>query len=199
LPALPHEAAFPAGAILQHASRECYRGQALYFGRDGVHRYDDPARGYGVLYAAFNLATALLESAFHAHRRGRIGARRKLTWSEVKSRMLRIVELRAELVLCDLASEGAAASAFGLNAMQLATRRYASTRALSARIACLKTADGAPFDGILYPSRNNPGARCVALFDRAAVHLRVADDLRLDEHRDWPRFVADFDLAILPR
>ena len=162
------------------------------------HRYDDPAGNYGVLYLAYTLPTALMESAFHKHRWWRVGARRKITLSEVQSRMVRIVRVTADLTLCDLVSEGAATRAFGLNASQLATRKYPRTRALSARIARLTASNGAPFDGILYPSHNNPGARCIALFDSAAPSVSVHEDLRLDDHRDWPAFVRDFDVAILP-
>jgi hypothetical protein len=185
--------------LLQHVSREIYRGAPLHFGRAIQHRYDDPGGIYGVLYLAYNLPTALMESAFHKHRWWRVGARRKITLSEVRSRMVRIVGVGAELTLCDLVSEGAATQAFGLNASQLVTRRYGSTRALSARIARLTASSGAPFDGILYPSHNNPGARCIALFNRAAGKICVHEDLRLDEHTDWPAFVRDFDVAVLPR
>jgi hypothetical protein len=199
VPQPPQEAILPTGSVLQHVSREVYRDDALYFGRAVQHRYDDPAGGYGVLYATFNLATALMESVFHKHRWWRIGAQRTITLSEVQSRMVRIVELRADLVLCDLASEGAAARVFGLDATRLATRRYASTRALSATIDASTTRIGAAFDGIVYPSHNNPGARCVALLDRAQAHVVVTDDIRLDDHRDWPAFVADYDVRVLPR
>ncbi|MGA7180136.1 MAG: RES family NAD+ phosphorylase [Thiobacillaceae bacterium] len=195
----PLEAELPAGTILQHSSRETYRGTPLHFGKSKQHRYDDPAGGYGVLYLAFNLSTALMESAFHKHRWWRIGAKRKITLSEVQSRMVRIISVVADLTLCDLTSEGAAARAFGLNAAQLAMRRYSSTRALSARIATLNSTRGAPFDGIVYPSRNNPGASCVALFDCAAAKVSVLDDIRLDDHKDWPTFIRDFGVVVQPR
>lgn len=194
----PLEAVITAGTILQHSSREAYRGQPLYFGKGSQHRYDDPAGGYGVLYLALGLPTALMESVFHKHR-WHTGAERKLTLSEVQSRMVRVIKVLGDVTLCDLASEGAAARAFGLNATQLSVRRYTGTRALSAQIAVLNSATGAPFDGILYPSHNNPGARCIALFDRAAARVAVTEDIRLDDHLDWPAFVQYFGVAILPR
>lgn len=189
----------PSGTLLQHSSRETYRDTALHFGKDRQHRYDDPVGGYGVLYLAHTLPTALMESAFHKHQWWRIGAARKITLSEVQNRMVRIVSVTDTLTLCDLASENAAVQTFGLNATQLATRRYARTRALSARIAARFAASGALFDGILYPSHNNPGARCIALFDPAAAKVFVHEDLRLDDHRDWPAFVRDFNVTVLPR
>jgi len=195
----PLEAVLPAGTILQHSSRECYRGEPLYFGKGKDNRFDDPAGAYGVFYLAMNLPTALMESAFHKHKWWRAGARRKITLSEVQSRMVRIVRVAKDLTLCDLVTEGAAVRAFGLNAVQLALRRYASTRALSGRIAALKTTDGLPFDGILYPSHNNPGGRCIALFDRAADKISLIDDIRLDDHKDWPAFFHDFEVTVQPR
>ena len=195
----PSEAIVPAASFLHHASREIYRDTPLYFGREIQHRYDDPAGAYGVLYLAYSLSTALMESAFHKHRWWRAGARRKITVSEVRSRMVRIIQVSSQLTLCDLVTEGAAVQAFGLNATQLVTRRYASTRALSARIAKLTAPSGDPFDGILYPSRNNPGAHCIALFERASAKMQVHEDIRLDYHRNWPAFVADFAVTVLPR
>jgi hypothetical protein len=195
----PLEAVLPTGTILQHSSRECYRGDPLYFGKGKDNRFDDPAGAYGVLYLALNLSTALMESAFHKHKWWRTGARRKITLSEVQSRMVRIVGVANDLTLCDLVTEGAAARAFGLNAAQLSIRRYSSTRALSGRIAALDTIGGPPFDGILYPSHNNPGGRCIALFDRAAAKINVIDDIRLDDHKDWPAFFHDFGVTVLPR
>jgi hypothetical protein len=198
LPFTPVEAQVRRGTYLHHVSRERYRNGRLHFGTDAINRYDDPAGGYGVLYLAWDLATALMESVFHQHRWSRPSAKRAITLSEVRKRMVRIVRVENDLTLCDLASPGAAAIGFGLNAEQLATRRYSRTQALSAQIATLSSASGAPFDGILYPSRNNPGARCVALFDRAASSVAVDDDIRLDEHRDWPAFQNEFKIQILP-
>jgi RES domain len=199
LPPPPIEATVPAGTFLQHSSREIYRSTPLHFGQGIQHRYDDPAGVYGVLYLAYNLPTALMESAFHKHRWWRAGTKRKITLSEVQSRMVRIVSVSSDLTLCDLVSESAAVQPFGLNATQLVTRRYRGTRALSARLATLCAASGEPFDGILYPSHNNPGARCIALFDRASARISLHDDIRLDDHSDWPAFVRDFDVVILPK
>jgi hypothetical protein len=39
-----------ARTLLQHVSRGIYRDRPLYFGRDCVSRYDDPAKSFGVLY-----------------------------------------------------------------------------------------------------------------------------------------------------
>lgn len=82
-----------AGELLQHVSRVVYRGQPLYYGREGTNRYDAPARDYGVLYPGRNLATALMESVFHKHRWDRDTVR-SIALAEVQSRFLRLLRLR---------------------------------------------------------------------------------------------------------
>lgn len=195
-PPAPVEALVPPGTILEHASLEQYRGQPLYFGAKAKHRFDDPDRRYGVLYLAYNLQTALMESVFHEHHWWKETEARELMRAEVQRRMIRAIKVVRDLTLCDLASPGAAAKAFGWNAARLVVRNGPRTRALSAQIARLKTKAGEPFDGIVYLSRMNPGDRCVALFDQAAPKIQVIDDIRLDDHRDWPAFVSQYGIAI---
>jgi hypothetical protein len=153
----PSAAVIEAGTYLQSVSREIYRGSALHFGKSAVNRYADPARTYGVMYLAFDLATALMETVFRNHKWWRTDAKRTLSLAEVQRRMVRIVSVREDLRLCDLVAAGAAAQAFGLTSVQLAVRNYRATRALSARIERYRSTAGDAFDGILYPSRNNPG------------------------------------------
>jgi hypothetical protein len=195
----PSAAIVEAGYYLQSVSREVYRGSALHFGKQGVNRYDDPACGYGVMYLAFDLATGLMETVFRNHRWWRAGAKRSITWAEVQRRMVRIVRVEQDVRLCDLVTAGAAAQAFGLTGAQLSLRNYRATRALSARIVGFRSASGESFDGILYPSRNNPGARCIALFEQARAKVELDDDVRLDDHAQWPAFIREFDVSIGPR
>jgi hypothetical protein len=54
-------------------------------------------------------------------------------------------------------------------------------------------------DGILYPSRNNYPAACIAMFSRAAQKIVVIRDVALPDHGDWPAFVSDFGITVLPR
>lgn len=194
----PVEAVLPEHSVLQHCSREEYRGTPLFFGRQAKNRFDDPARGYGVLYLAEDLPTTLMESMFHKHRWWVDGATRRVLLPEVRKRMVRIVAVQRTMTLCDLASPGAAAQSFGWTTARLVVRNGPRTRALSAEIAALKTRHGQPFDGIMYLSHRNPGSRCVALFDRCAPDLLVIDDIRLDDHKDWPRFVSDYGVAVEP-
>ncbi len=116
----PSAAIAKAGSYLQSVSREIYRGSDLHFGKGAVNRYDDPARAYGVMYLAFDLATGLMETVFRNHKWWRTGAKRTIPLAEVQRRMVRIVRVREDLSLCDLVKAGAAAQAFGLTSAQLA-------------------------------------------------------------------------------
>jgi len=178
-------------------SRVGYRAEALHFGADGANRYDAPDRSYGVLYLAADLATTLMESAFHQHHWDR-QLTRTIALAEVESRLVRAVGVTADLLLADLTAPDVMAAHFGLNLSQLTSRRYRHTQKLSAAIHALADDDGAPrFDGLRYPSRNNYPATCVALFDRAAHKLRVVADIELADHADWPGFVAAFRIGIV--
>jgi hypothetical protein len=190
------EAVVSVGTLLEHSSLEQYRGEPLYFNAKAKHRFDDPDRKYGVLYLGYNLATVLMESVFHEHRWWEEADAREIMHAEVQRRMVRAIGVVADITLCDLASPGAAVKVFGWNAARLAVRNGPRTRELSGEIAALKTKTGQPFDGILYLSRNNPGDKCIALFDRAAHKVHVVDDIRLDDHRDWPAFVSQYGISI---
>ena len=103
-----------AGELLQHVSSVAYRGQGLFFGRNGSNRYDDPSKAYGVLYLAHDLPTALMESVFHKHH-WHARKKRTITKTEVDQRMVRAVGTLQELHLADLSAPGVMASQFGLN------------------------------------------------------------------------------------
>ena len=188
----------PAGELLQHVSRAAYRGTALHFGRSGGNRYDDPGLQYGTLYVGFDLATALMESVFRQHRWGQ-RAKRAITRTEVYARMIRAIGVLEPLSLADLTAPGVMASQFGLNLSQLASRRYVHTQRIAALVHALAEPQGAPrFDGVLYPSRNNHPAACAALFDRAAEKLSLVDDIGLRDHVDWPSFLSNYQVVVLP-
>lgn len=183
--------------LLQHVSRVVYRGQPLYYGREGTNRYDAPARDYGVLYLGRNLATALMESVFHKHRWDRDTVR-SIALAEVQSRLVRAVGVLVELRLADLTAEGVMAGYFGLNLEQLASRDYTHTQQVSAQIHAMDDADRVPlFDGVVYPSRNNFPAASIALFEGADKKVKVFEDIDLPDHVDWPRFVVDYRIGVV--
>jgi hypothetical protein len=91
------------------------------------------------------------------------------------------------------------ASQLGLNLSQLVDRRYVQSRGVSAMVHAIRDAAGQPrFDGLAYPSRNNPPATCAAVFDRAAAKLTTVDDIDLRDHADWPAFLAEYKVLVLP-
>ena len=187
-----------ARELLQHVSRVAYRGQRLYFGRDGTNRYDAPDGRYGVLYLGLTLPTALMESVFHKHHWDR-DPRRSIALAEVHSRLVRAVGVLDDLVLADLTAPGVMAAHFGLNLEQLAIRGYEDTQRVSVEVHAMRDADDKPiFDGLLAPSRNNYPEPCVALFDRARHKVKVIDDIDLVDHVDWPRFVEDYRIGVEP-
>ncbi len=174
-----------------------YRTEPLHYGFVGTNRYDAPDKSYGVLYLAFDLPTVLMESVFHEHRWYK-QQRRTIALSEVNSRMVRAVGVMRELLLADLTAPNVMAQHFGLNLNQLSSRRYTHTRRVSATVHAFVDDHGVDcFDGVLYPSRNNFPAKCVALFDRARHKVRVIDDIDLADHADWPGFVSDFKVGVV--
>lgn len=139
-----------------------------------------------------------MESVFHEHGWHKV-KKRTITRSEASKRMIRAVGVTSDLHLADLTAPGVIAGQFGLNLSQLASRRYSQTQKISATIYAITEPSGLPrFDGLLYPSRNNYPAACIALFERAASKVQVSDDIDLVRHRDWPVFVTKYKIAVLP-
>jgi hypothetical protein len=187
-----------AGELLQHVSRIDYRDKPLYFGRDGVNRYDDSGRTYGVLYLGRDLPTALMESVFHKHQ-WLTDAKRSITMTEIQSRLVRAVGVLQGLCLADLTAPGVMAGYFGLNLEQMTCRDYRHTQQVSARIHTIIGEHGLPlFDGVLYPSRNNYPAASIALFERAKDKVKVFADIDLVDHVEWPRFVTNYCIGVEP-
>jgi len=186
-----------AGELLQHISRIEYAASPLYFGKAATNRYDDANRAYGVVYLSFDLSTALMESVFHQHRWHRRQSR-AITLVEIHARIVRAVGVTERLVLADLTAPGVMAQELGLNLGQLASRRYLHTQRVSRQIHEVTNPKGVPiFDGLLYPSRNNYPAPCIALYERARAKVVVVDDLALADHVDWPAFVDQYRLGVV--
>ena len=185
-----------AGTVLQHVSRLTYRGTPPYFSKDKKCRYDDPLKVFGVLYLGFDLNTSVMESVFHEHQWSR-GAR-TISTVQVAQRMVRIIGVKDDLRLAHSTADGIMAPVLGLNLSQLLSRRYGHTQRLSARVHGNLDSNGHEYDGILYPSRNNYPATCVALFSRAASKIVLLRDLDLVRHRDWSSFVVQHKVKIVP-
>lgn len=114
-----------------------------------------------------------MESLFHQHQWHRRKAH-DISLHEVRSRLVRAVGVVRALTLADLTAPGAVVQHLGLNLSQLASRRYTHSQHVSKSAHGAIDTSGVPaFEGLLYPSRNNYPASCIALFEQAAYRSGV--------------------------
>lgn len=176
--------------------RLAFRSRASQLGfRDSAkYRFDAPGGEFGVLYAAFDLATAFAETVLRTvPQEIPAGEEPLLTYEELARR--RVLQLRSvtggrALRLVKLYDEGLAAAKVD---NRIATDDdYATTRLWA------KAFHDHPenVDGIVYLSRFMGTRRSVVLFDRCAGLLRRGRLTPLLEHADFPGVVRDFRLAI---
>lgn len=125
----------------------------LYFGKAGRNRFDDPLKGYGVLYAADDAAGSFVESF------GRSPGRNLVSPEALAARSLARIVADRRLRLVDLTGPGLARiGATGA----ISTSGYRRAQAWS---RALHTHPDAP-DGFRYRLRHDPSRSGVALFDR---------------------------------
>ena len=176
--------------------RLAYRAKAsqLGFRASARYRFDAPGGEFGVLYAAFDLATAFAETVLRTvPQEIPAGHEPLLTYEELARR--RVVQLSSvtggrALRLVKLYDEGLAAAKVD---NRIATDDdYATTRLWA------KAFHDHPdkVDGVAYLSRFMGARRSVVLFDRCAGLLRRGRVTPLLKHADFPGVVRDFRLAI---
>lgn len=154
--------------------------QAVFFGRTGLGRFDAPAREFGTLYLAADVAGAFAETF------GQAAERRLLALADLARRRLARIEPPRPLRLVDLTGPGLAR--IGADA-----RIFAGDHAAARRWAlALHRHPRAP-DGLLYPARHDPSRRAAALFDRVRGRFRVKDLGSLDERRNQALLAALLD------
>jgi hypothetical protein len=176
--------------------RLAFRSKASHVGfRDSArYRFDAPAGEFGVLYAAFDLATAFAETVLRtAPQDVAPGEEPLLTYEELARR--RVVQLaavpgRRPLRLVKLYDEGLAAAKVD---NRIATDDDYPTTRLWAK--AFHDHPEQP-DGLIYLSRFMGARRSVVLFDRCANALRRGQVVPLLGHPDFPRVVQDFNLVI---
>lgn len=158
------------------------------------YRFDAPAGQFGVLYAAFDLATAFSETVLRTTPQlTPAGQEPLLTYEELSRR--RVVQLAAvagtePLRLIKLYDEGLAAAQTD---NRIATDDdYATTRLWAQSL----WSHPIKADGIVYLSRFMGGRRSVVLFDRCRSRIRRGRVLPLMSHAEFPALVEDFRLAI---
>ncbi len=138
-------------------------------GRPPAGRFDSLAGRFGTLYAATDFAGAFAETVLRNPRRPLVSL------SEIEARGVSTLALSAPIDLVDLTGPG-------LSRLGLDARILAAPYDLCGAWADALQAHPASPGGILYPSRFDPSARCIAVFDRAASVLApVAPPVPLGE------------------
>jgi hypothetical protein len=164
------------------------------FRRNARYRFDAPDRSFGVLYAAFDLPTAFVETVLRElPQQTPATSRIPLAWNDIANR--RVVPLRAgakrrRLRLIALYGDGLVAARTDNRIATLDD--YAVTREWAK--ACHKHPLRA--DGILYMSRFLGDRQSAVLFDRARAAVRPARAVWLLNHPDFPAMLDEFKLAV---
>jgi hypothetical protein len=180
------------GELLRLAFRS--KVSQLGFRVSANYRFDAPGGEFGVLYAAFDLATAFAETVLRTvPQEIPAGEEPLLAYEELARR--RVVQFAAApkgrpLRLVKLYDEGLAAAKAD---NRIATNdEYATTRLWA------KAFHDHPekADGIAYLSRFMGARRSVVLFDRCAGSLSRGRVTPLLKHADFSGVVRDFRLAI---
>lgn len=136
-----------------------------FWTRNATHRFDDPARVFGVLYVGDSLETAFAESVIHESsrfdtKRGRF----QVSVSEFNRSVTRFTHpLGERVLLADFTGSGL--KRLGLNTDLCAGNDYDGSQAWAKAVH-----DALPrVGGILYPSRQHSSHYCAALFERSGV------------------------------
>lgn len=180
------------GELLRLAFRT--KASQLAFRASARYRFDAPAGEFGVLYAAFDLATAFAETVLRTVPQSiPAGEEPLLTYEELARR--RVVQFEAAstgrpLRLVKLYDEGLAAAKID---NRVATDDEYGTTRLWARAF---HDHPEMVDGVAYLSRFMGARRSVVLFDRCAGLLSRGRVTPLLKHADFPGVVRDFRLAI---
>lgn len=137
--------------------------------RPPAGRFDSATRRFGILYAGLTFTCSFAEVLL------RNPGRRIVSLSEIETRSLAIIRLRADVRVVDLTGPGL--SQLGLDARFLS----GGYDVCGAWADALHDHPEQPA-GILYPSRFDPSEHCVALFERAESFIELAtNSVRLDE------------------
>ena len=177
------------GALVRMAWRD--PASHCRFSRKARYRFDAPDRSFGVMYAAFDLATAFAETVLRdkpMHSDDVI-----LDYHDLESRV--VIELKRgpdnrPLRLIKLYDEGLAAAHTD---NQISARDHYPT---TQRWAQIFHAHSIAADGIVYMSRYMGARKSVALFDRCSAAVAADSATALLQHRDFAGVVKMFDLAI---
>ena len=140
-------------------------GNALWFGpgsgRQPIHRFDDPAGRFRVCYLGTTLEVCFAETFL------RNPPVRILALEDLAGRSLATVEVRRDLRLVPI--HGSSLARLGVTAELATGSDYGGSQLWS----CALWEHSDEPDGILYPSRHDDSALCVALYDRAKDSVAI--------------------------
>ena len=146
---------------------------ALWFGpgkgRPPIHRFDDPDGRFRVCYLGTTIDSCFAETFL------RNPPVRILSLEDLAGRSIAVVEVRRELRLVPI--HGASLARLGVTSELASGSDYVGSQSWS---RALWEQRGKP-DGILYRSRHDDSALCVALYDRARDALKIVRDHFLTE------------------
>jgi len=146
---------------------------ALWFGpargQPPIHRFDDPAGRFRVCYLGTTLEVCFAETFL------RNPPVKILALDDLTGRSIATVEVCHQLQLVRI--QGSSLARLGVTAELASGSNYAASQMWS---RALWEHDDQP-DGLLYRSRHDDSALCVALFDRAKDGLVIVQDHSLAE------------------
>jgi len=162
---------------------------ALWFGpargRQPIHRFDDPAGQFRVCYLGTTLAVCFAETFL------RNPPVRILALDDLAGRSIATAEVRRDLRLVSI--HGSRLARWGVTAELASGSNYAGSQLWS---RALWEHSDQP-DGILYRSRHDDSALCVAVYNRAKDGLAVVLDHSLAEDpQQLARLLRRYGLAL---
>ena len=148
-------------------------GNALWFGPatgdPPIHRFDDPAGRFGVCYLGTSIDACFAETFL------RNPPVRILALDDLAGRSIATVEVRRDLRLVPI--HGSSLARLGATAELASGSGYFASQLWS---ATLWEHSDKP-DGLLYRSRHDDSALCVAVYDRSKDGLATVEDVTLTE------------------
>jgi hypothetical protein len=148
---------------------------ALWFGpapgRQAIHRFDDPAGSFGVCYLGTNLDVCFAETFL------RNPPVRILALDDLAVRVASTLEVRRQLRLVQI--YGPNLARLGATAELATGSAYTASQQWSRGLWEHKDSP----DGILYRSRHDDSAFCIALYDRAKNGLVPVSNYSLTDDR----------------
>lgn len=136
---------------------------AIYFSKRANHRWDDPLKEFGVLYAAERWDGAFVETVLHRP------DQREIVRDDCVNLAVSHIRFKSELLLVDVTDQKTLRK-LGVDE-ELTKGPYSRSQALARQIYECDERIG----GILYKSKLAPPECCVALFDFPEDQITVVD------------------------